>query len=1133
MRSYILVIFSAILLGGLFVFVWTLQPTSKGTFKEQALTAPPAPAHEPGYGPIKPGDVVWIKQYDRQGQLSSRFSGDEYLPQPDGTVRVTNPRAEFFLANHQRLQIDGIDGNVVMKDVPNLTIGGSNASGPPAPPSRGRLNHVTVRLIDDATHEVLLTMTTNNVVFDNETFRVCTEGYVDETGKALADDQVPVHVRGRMIMEGRGLTIRWNDKDGRLELLQIAHGDWLEIPDPSNLSLSGAKPSPPAAAAAPTARRGGPLPEMLADASSDAGIQILTHHPEVPKSQATAEPHPSRLQSTPIYHATFFNDVRINQPDPECKLSLVCMPWYWADQAQIWNADQMDVDFLMKQSSAAPATQPGVAASAAAPSAAPLATQPGVPQAQGTPVARASQKEPPIYIHWTGPLRITPAQSPPPVPLQPGESDVVLTGQPVKIHRIEPKAEGREKIQSAKVIYATAGETVWLDKSPTCPLVHIEKLPAVSAKEQTPTVLVSQGQVEYSNSRTDPKAILTGPGHATVPLEPDPKTPHPELTADWKKRAEFDFTPDPSGKQSSVKSGRFEGMVHIQHPKLVLNSELLDLLFDPPTKAIGANTPTRPSTSQPNLRQLIATTAVDCVVEGNDGKKENIKSNRLVLDTEKAPDGKLYARHINADGKVHIRGDDDLQAGNVDLLLNPAKTKDGTQVLASKQKSDDQTAQVELERMVALNNVIAKSKDGSVATGDKLVVTEVDGQQQTVLTSPTEATVTDIKGNIVHGREIHYSSADGQAHIAGPGTLHAIQQASTTQPAQPMDVAWENGAVFDGANNKIDVDGQVVSHSTDKNGFVSVAIGDHMHIDLRAKPTTQPVPEAVSAAAEISAPRTGAAAPDSKLKMDPFKGKEVSAITITGNAKLTRTLSDPAGNVLQQFELEGPTIIMDEFAADGTPGRTITVPAAGKMLARDHRPRSPQQQSQAGNEDAGSARGATAFQWSNRLIYLEQEHRADITGHVIIVHQDDEPNSPPVHMNCDHVIALFQDAPKHAGQEKKSPDDSPQMQLQFLRALGNPVVVTRELTQVIAQEVDFDPKKRLMIATGTQQNPVRFTDGTASGGVAERVEWNTDTSRIRAHNAIYDDRPMGPGVQSPPPKQQPTVPKTSLNGNKQ
>jgi hypothetical protein len=1118
MRSYVLVILSAVVFGGLFIVVWTMQPLTKSSAKEQAQVAPPAQTREKGYGPIKSGDVVWIKQYDRLGQLSSRFSGDQYLPQPDGTVKVTNPRAEFFLANHQRLQIDGLDGNVVMKDVPNLTLGGSGGGTPPAPPSRGRLNQVVVRLKDDLSGEDMLTMTTNNVVFDNETFRVFTEGYVDEQHNPVSADRVPVHVTGNLTMEGSGLTVRWNDKDGRLELLQIEHGDWLKIADPSALSFGGGKAGS-RSSAAPTAQAGRPLPEMLADASNDGGGQILTHHPPIAKPETPTGPHLART-SAPIYHATFFNAVVVDQADPEGKVSLICMPWYLTNQVHLDHADRMDIDFLMKQSATAPATQPASTMAAQQPATAPAASTPAAPAP-----AAAPKTEAPIFIHWTGPLRITPAQSPPPIPLQSGDSMVVLVGEPVKIHRVEPKRQGFEDVKCARVLYATTGQKVWLDHSETSPTIYIDKTPGQAAKEQEPTHLKSSGQVAFS--RIDSKAILSGVGTADVPLEPDPKTPHPMLNAAWTKQAVFNFTPESAGGQTSIQSGHFDGDVDIRHPKFALKSQALDLLFDPPTKKIESDATTRPSSSQPNLRQLIATTAVECQVEGSDGKKENITSNRLVLDTEKAV-GRLYARHLNATGKAHVWGEDDLQAGAIDLLLNPTAKKAGVK---SGRNTDDQTAQVELQKMVAHENVIALSKDGSRATGDDLVVTTVNGQQHTVLTSATNARVTDIKGNIVNGREIQFDSADGRAHVVGAGTLHAMQQASATQPAQPVDVAWVNEAIFDGANNRIDVDGAVQATSTDKKGFKDVANGHHIRIDLRPKPTTQPA--VASGAADDATGPTTQPSHSGNLKMDPFKGKEVSAMTIEDEAKLTSTLRDSGGEILQQFELAGPTIIVNEFGPDGLPARTITVPAAGKMLARDHRPKA---QPAAANDDASGARGATAFQWSKRLDYAEATHRSDMTGQVVVVHKDDDPNSPPARMTCEHVISWFEPAPKHAVGDKKPGDDSAQMQLRYLSAEGNPVVITRESSEVVARQVDFNPKTRILIATGTQQNPVTFTDGTAAGGVAERVEWDTVTWKIKAHNAIFDDRPPVPGVQSPPAKKKPsplpTTPSSTPNGSK-
>jgi hypothetical protein len=422
-------------------------------------------------------------------------------------------------------------------------------------------------------------------------------------------------------------------------------------------------------------------------------------------------------------------------------------------------------------------------------------------------------------------------------------------------------------------------------------------------------------------------------------------------------------------------------------------------------------------------------------------------------------------------------------------------------------------AKIELEKMVARENVIAKSKDGSVATGDELTVTQEDEKQKTVLSSQTLASVTDARGNVVKGPQIQFDSETGRAHIIGAGSLHAIQQASATQPAQPMDVTWVNESIFDGAANRVDVDGQVLATSVDKRGYIDTAKGEHIRIDLRVKPTTQPAP--VKVASKDS---------PSGLKMDPFKGKEVSALTIENDAKLTSTLAAPNGDILQQFELTGPTIIVNEFGPDGSPSRSITVPSAGRMLSRDHRP--PQKsQSQPGESDSSSARGATAFQWSRKLIYLESTHRADMMGDVVVVHKDDEPNSAPVRMNCEHVIAWFEPSVKSASNpaQTKPADAESAMQLRYLTAEGSQVHIVRDVDEIIARQVDYDPKRHLMIATGTERNPVNFSNGATGGGTAEAVEWDTLTWKMKTRNAIFDYRPPTPPTPPPPRKKQPTT----------
>ena len=1139
MRSFILVIFTAIALAGLFIGYWTMQPGGHGGGAGAAQGGTPTipDPRSSHLGEIRPGDVVWLKQYDDRGELSSEFRGDEYVPQPDGTVNVKNPIAKFFLANHQHIEVHGTDGNVIVKNPPDLSHSGFASPGPPGPPSRGRLNNVVVHLIDETQADPklakVLTMTTNNAVFDNEMYWIRTEGYRDVQGREIADDQVPVHVTGQIEMEGRGLTVRWNDKDGRLELLEIAHGQWLKIKNPSKSPFGGgAKEAKPRSVAL---LPGAPLPEMLAATDKSADARIITSHPK-PQTR----PHRARAPSAQrgpgpvIYLASFYDNVRITQADPTGQY----------DQIQIGGVNRMDVDFILKESKEAPTTQSvGAAVATSAPASRPSeagAAAPGTPPATRPATQPAPVEEPPVLVRWTGVLRITPLRSAPPAPLAPGDSAVTLVGSPVAIHRIDPKQHGTQDIRCASVLYETASEKAHLEHSEQFPQILVTKFPPAAEKDQRITRLTSTGTVEYS--RGDQNVVMTGPGYAEVPLEAQQNQQRPLLQAAWAKLAHFDFVQPPGGpdKDPVVRFGHLEGNVDIKHPRLALRGQSLDLLFDPPSaqprrapeeshERPGADGAHAAHQAQPNLRQAIATTGVYCQTEDSAGKKQTIECNRLLLDTALA-DGKLYARHINATGTVHARGqEDDLRAQYVDLLLTPASRAKPHIPDKKQDAAETDATQVELERMLARDNVIARSKDGSVAEGQDLLVTTDDGKQHMVLTSPVQAKVTDVKGNIVTGPRIEFDSDEGRAHVVGAGTMHAVQQASTTQPSSPTDVVWTDRADFNGPENRIDVYGGVAARSLRK-GFVDTATGEHILIDLRKKPappTTRPI------LASATQPARKSASPDAGVKMDLFRDKEVVAMTIENRATLVSTLADASGNIEQQFELTGPKIIVRELAPDGTPSRTVTVPTAGKMLVRDHR--APQKQ-QPGGDDSSGARGATAFQWVDpqngqglpaRLVYSERDRRADITGDVTIAHQDENTKQPPTNMKAEQVTAFFEPAPRRsaARAQPNKADDEPQMQLKHLTAQGSTVLVTHDTDQMTARRVDYDPRRHLMIATGSQRNPVVFMTVGTGRTICTRVEWDTITWNPRFTNAILDSRPPTPGVQSqaPAPKTQPAL----------
>ncbi|MEM6315190.1 MAG: hypothetical protein AAF743_13945, partial [Planctomycetota bacterium] len=89
----------------------------------------------------------------------------------------------------------------------------------------------------------------DNLRFDAETMELATADS-EINGRPVLGERVPVTVRGRDYdFDGEGLLVRWNDADGRLEMLRIHRGEKLVLKDPELLrqldQQTAATPSDP------------------------------------------------------------------------------------------------------------------------------------------------------------------------------------------------------------------------------------------------------------------------------------------------------------------------------------------------------------------------------------------------------------------------------------------------------------------------------------------------------------------------------------------------------------------------------------------------------------------------------------------------------------------------------------------------------------------------------------------------------------------------------------------------------------------------------------------------------------------------------------------------------------------------
>ncbi len=323
------------------------------------------PATRPSEGNVEDGSFhagqgAWMQEFDENtGNIKSQFRAARYDRQTDDLVKVTEPEAQFFLGNgavgtRRKVRVVGKTGDVVMassKSKPKLT--GGNAQMP----SHGLLHDVIIYMYpNENSDEIEMTATMNNAAFDNDTFRIYTEPYTDADGKHIAGEWVPVVVRGLDYdYDGYGLVMLMDELDKQIRRLEIIHGKQLTIKNAA--ALPGAMGMPQSDASELL-----PLPWMLAATDNSAAGPLLSsrfrdrNKRKPPKVVATTQ------ATTGAYRTTFFDNVHVVQgPDGSI------------------DAERMEVDFLMKQSSDKSTTQksPKTKAAATTPSPSQAATAAG------------------------------------------------------------------------------------------------------------------------------------------------------------------------------------------------------------------------------------------------------------------------------------------------------------------------------------------------------------------------------------------------------------------------------------------------------------------------------------------------------------------------------------------------------------------------------------------------------------------------------------------------------------------------------------------------------------------------------------------------------------------------------------
>ncbi|HZZ42194.1 MAG TPA: hypothetical protein VFE58_04595 [Tepidisphaeraceae bacterium] len=1092
-RSTTLIIATFIFLALLFSAYLYIAPQPSVLHQANTLTPSTRRTNGEPTGSLGTGEGAWVKEFDeRTGKLSSQFRGQEYERQPDGRMHVIKPEAEFFMTDGQVMHIEGETGIVTIEE--SLRPGKDQVfSGPSKAPTRGDMHDVHIQLYKDAKATTPnLTCVMDNATFDNEAFRIFTRDAVID-GKQVPADQIPVSLRGTDYdFDGKGLVIRLNQRDRRLEYLEVAHGDHLTIKNPSKLNEQL-----PTTAPAGSSMLLPPLPYMFA--TTDRLPPLPARPPTERTARKGAPPPVSRPTGPAVYRARFLDNVRVNQSDQD-----------------IATGDELTVDFLFEDQSSSATTRKSHAATATAPitkpvdtsqststenepehptsagpQAAPVenATLPTTAAAATSPTtAPAKQPQPPVTIYWSGKLIMSPVNASGDEVPTAKNSIVRINGSPLHVK------QGPSTITGATLVYRTATQHLSLRGTDAFPLTLKDGKGAT----------VHGDTIDYLQQERI--ATIDGPGNALkiLPAE-NPGDQPKQLATSWTRSAILFFTGQ-ANEPLHIETAKLSGKVSVQHPQLQLKSDALTLNFDPGTTTKPVETATKPSNrpetpdfAASDLRHLDANGNVHAVVIGSNNRSQSIASDHLAMDTASTPDGRIYPKSLIADGSVVATDpDQELRAAHLKATLLPVA--ESASADGKKAKADAGSVPVELQHMTATDKVSVKTADGMTATADRLDV-DVDpatqAQHVRLLGAPAHVTS---KDNAVSGPYIEILPADQIYYVRGPGKMHMVQRETPQSKPKPVDVSWTDSVAVDGKRNVIDVLGGVKALSTDDAGAQNTATGNHLVINMMDAPQTATKPSTRSGSRKSSTqkatPLTGVA-----TSGDPMQNKVVQTITFDHGATLeSLSTNHQTNDVLRQMNLIGDVVKYD------LPHKRVTVPVPGQLLFVNR----------SGSGDANNptgSRGTTAFSWAQQMVFDQTANLMTMTGDVVVAHESNGGAEKPFRLDADKVVATLTPA---AATQPGGTVETEKVQLKHVLAQGT-VRFTSKDDLLTAETVDYDPETGILTARGQGRDPVHLFDPDGVQiGTATEVVYNTKTGEnLKMTDAQFHARRKFPATTVP------------------
>ncbi len=1046
MKTWKKIVICFVTLGGVVATYVSLESAPGMREQEEALR-PSTRFVTDSQGPrgLGPGARPWVNQLNEHYELAYRFRGDNFDPQSNTAVKVTHPAFEFFTED-QMIQVMGETGMVYL---PSREASAKTATAGPAlsgMPTRGTMKDVTIKVfeVDRATGEPspneMVSATMDNVSFDNDTLRIETEGFTKD-GRDVPRDMVPVVVRGRDYdFDGEGLSMTISKGDRSIQRLKIDHGHRLLIKHPGAMDTQ----------VGTTARPGSP-----GGLGWDApGTMLASSDPK-----ATAPP--VKEEKRQIYRATFYHELKIVQGDGTVR------------------GEQMQVDFSSKASEVTSSAAPSTAPSGATP-AVPVAGALIPPGAATVPTPTTGPAEDPVLITWNGPLELVGNGGDP--TLASKQAVVTITGNPVVLE------------QRGMVAQAPAVQYRKLEQLAT--LVGSDASPVVLSDDKHSVVRTPR----LTWDKRKGEAVLTGTSVVRADADSGDGTAKVPTVISWTDKATLSFASaggKGEAKQGSagsdngakrIRTAVLEGDVSVDHPEMNLASKKLTVEFDPRGPRTGEDSG---AFGGGGIASAHAEGSVLARMPGTGGKPDSaMQGDELFLFTKPGAGGKRYPSEIKSNGNVRATdGKQDLTADHLAIELLPSRA--GLSAGSSK-----------VQALTATGNVVARTDDGTLVRTDTLVAKNV-AEAPDITLSGRMSTVEGKDGGwkMASASDIHYTKNDGQAAIPGPGVLTGIQKAEAPgEVDKPFKATWTDSAHLDLKANRVDVAGNVSLETRDKDGGVDTGTGKTLTVTL--------------VDADKTATANGAK-PDQDTSAGPLGKKQVKSFDFGGDVRLQSFLASDT-EVLRQVNLAAERLLYD--ASKGldvpVPGTLFFFDRTQKEAVKPGGPSTPEVAPKPENapkpgEKLPSGKGTTGIDWRDSMDYDLATHAVTFNGAVHFAHRplapaaNADPNVPeePFKLNSDKMVATLASSAKQDPSVKRSGSaDLESSQLRSVVSTGN-VVFTGRGVMLHAQEIDFDPEDQMLVAIGSEREPVQFDEVKgAATGTATYLRYNLKTGQIEELN---------------------------------